>query len=112
VVGLRSAALAPPLDLRTGSRAVDVRGVSAALVGRADVVDWRVVLSRSARDGADEVLVHVVPADSADPAEVAVAVARDVRAAAGLLPTQVILTGSAELPNDGAALSPRVLRRE
>ncbi|MDT7536458.1 MAG: hypothetical protein QOI82_43, partial [Actinomycetota bacterium] len=75
VTGLRPAVLVPALDLRGGPRAVDLRGVSAALVGRADVVDWRVVLTRSARDDADEVLVHVVPADSADAAEVAVAVA-------------------------------------
>jgi hypothetical protein len=112
VTGLRPAVLVPALDLRGGARPVDVRGVSAALVGRADVVDWRVVLGRSARDDADEVLVHVVPADSADPAEVAVAVARDVRAAAGLLPTQVVIADAGDLPDDGWALSPRVLSRQ
>jgi hypothetical protein len=112
VVGLRPGALVPPLDLRTGPRAVDVRGVSGALVGRADVADWRVVLGRSARDDADELLVHVVPADSADPAEVAVAVARDVRSAAGLLPTQVVLTTADELPDEGSPLSARVLSRQ
>jgi hypothetical protein len=111
VVGLRQAALVPPLELRTGPRAVDVRGVTAALVGRADVVDWRVVLGRSARDDADELLVHVVAGDGADPAEVAVAVARDVRAAAGLLPTQVVLAAAGELPTGGPALSARVLTR-
>jgi hypothetical protein len=112
VVGLRQAALVPPLDLRPGSRPVDLRGVAAALVGRADVVDWRVVLGRSSRDDADEVLVHVVPADTADPAEVAVAVARDIRAAAGLLPTQVVLAEADALPTGGAALTPRVLSRQ
>ncbi|MDT7572747.1 MAG: hypothetical protein QOE05_2921 [Actinomycetota bacterium] len=112
VTGLRPSVLVPALDLRGGARAVDVRGVSAALVGRADVVDWRVVLGRSARDDADELLVHVVPAESADPAEIAVAVARDVRAASGLLPTQVVLAKADELPVDGWALSPRVLSRQ
>ncbi|MCU1588926.1 MAG: hypothetical protein JWP11_182 [Frankiales bacterium] len=112
VTGLRAAALVPPLDLRGGSRSVDLRGVSAALVGRADVLDWRVVVSRSERDDADEVLVHVVPAEAADPAEVAVAVARDVRAAAGLLPTQVVLAAPDDLPAGGSALSPRVLSRQ
>jgi hypothetical protein len=102
----------PALALRGGARAVDVRGVAAALVGRADLLDWRVVLARSARDGADEVLVHVVPADSADPADIAVAVARDVRAAAGLLPTQVVVAADGDLPTDGWALSPRVLSRQ
>jgi hypothetical protein len=112
VTGLRPAVLVPALDLRGGPRAVDVRGVCAALVGRADVLDWRVVLARSARDDADEVLVHVVPADSADSAEVAVAVARDVRAAAGLLPTQVVIAEEGDLPEEGWRLSPRVLSRQ
>ena len=112
VAGLRQAALVPPLDLRSGVRTVDVRGVAAALVGRADVVDWRIVIARSARDDADEVLVHVVAADAADPADVAVAVARDVRAAAGLLPTQVIVADAGDLPSGGIALGPRVLSRQ
>ncbi len=112
VAGLRPAALVPPMELRTGRRVVDVRGVSAALVGRADVMDWRVVLGRSARDDADEVLVHVVPVNAADPAEVAVAVARDVRAAAGLLPTQVVIATSDQLPSKGSELGPRVLSRQ
>jgi phenylacetate-coenzyme A ligase PaaK-like adenylate-forming protein len=112
VLGLRPGALVPMLDLRSGSRPVDLRGVSAALVGRADLTDWRVVLGRSDRDDADEVLVHVVPADGADPADVAVAVARDVRAAAGLLPTQVVVSEAADLPTGGSALSPRVLSRQ
>jgi hypothetical protein len=112
LIGLRPGALVLPLDLRAGSRSVDLRGVSAALVGRADVLDWRVVLGRSDRDDSHEVLVHVVPAATADPAEVAVAVARDVRAAAGLLPTQVVIATQDDLPSDGAALSPRVLNRQ
>lgn len=112
VTGLRPGALVMPLELRSGPRQVDLRGVSAALVGRADVVDWRVLVGRSARDGSDELLVHVAPAATADPAEVAVAVARDIRAAAGLLPTQVVLTTAEELPGDGAALGPRVFSRQ
>lgn len=112
VVGLRPAALVPPLDLRSGTRPVDLRGVAAALVGRADIVDWRIVLGRSDRDDADEVLLYVVPAPSADPAEVAVAVARDVRAAAGLLPSQVVVVDEGELPSGGVPLSRRVLNRQ
>jgi hypothetical protein len=112
VLGLRPAALVPVLDLRSGTRPVDVRGVSAALVGRADVSDWRVVIGRSERDEADEVLVHVVPSEEVDAADVAVAVARDVRAAAGLLPTQVVVTEMSDLPAGGLALSPRVLSRQ
>ena len=111
VTGLRPAVLVAQLDLRGGARAVDLRGVSAALVGRADVRDWRVVVGRSSRDDADEVLLHVVPADDVDPAEIAVAIARDVRAAAGLLPTQVVIADDGELPAEGWPLSPRVLSR-
>ena len=112
VVGLRPAALVPPLDLRGGPRAVDLRGVSAALVGRADVADWRVVVGKSARDDTDEVVVHVVPAPDVDPADIAVAVARDVRAAAGLLPSQVVVAADGELPSEGWPVSARVLSRQ
>ncbi|MDX6199887.1 MAG: hypothetical protein QOJ79_3038 [Actinomycetota bacterium] len=112
VTMLRPGVLVPALDLRGGVRPVDVRGVSAALVGRADVLDWRVVLGRSPRDGADELLVHVVPAQDQDPAEIAVAVARDVRAAAGLLPTQVVVVDEDALPTEGWALTRRVLSRQ
>jgi hypothetical protein len=41
-----------------------------------------------------------------------VAVARDVRAAAGLLPTQVVIATQDDLPSEGSALSPRVLNRQ
>ncbi|MGB8649069.1 MAG: hypothetical protein WCD35_00260 [Mycobacteriales bacterium] len=108
VLGARRAALVPHLSLRGGARGVDLRGVAAALEGRADLADWRVLLSSSARDGADEVVLHVTPAAGQDEADVAVAVARDVRQAAGLLPTQVVVT--ADLPT-GEPLSRRVLTR-
>lgn len=111
VTGLRSAALVVPQQLRTGTRAVDVRALAGALEGRADVEDWRVVLGPSSRDGADEVLVYVVPAENADPAELAVAVARDLRVAAGALPSQVLLVDVGELPHQGVPLSRRVLLR-
>ncbi len=111
VTGLRAAALVPPQHLRTGVRSVDVRALAGALEGRADVTDWRVLLGPSTRDGADEVLVYVVPGGAADPAEVAVAVARDLRLAAGLLPTQVLVVTEPELPHEGVALSRRVLLR-
>lgn len=108
VLDVASAALVPTLALRTGARAVDLRGLTAALAGRADLADWRVVLARSPRDGADEVLVHVVPRWDAEPSDVAVAVARDVRSAAGMLPTQIVVAD--ELPH-GAPLTGRVLTR-
>lgn len=108
VAGARRGALVPELTLRTGVRSVDLRAVSSAVAGRTDVRDWRVVLGRSGRDDADELLVHVVPAPSADAAEVAVGVARDVRVASGLLPTQVVVAEDGLLPS-GSGLTRRVL---
>lgn len=108
VTATRRGALVPVLALRTGPRAVDLRAVASALSGRPDVADWRVVLGRSARDGADELLVHVARPASADPSDVAVAIARDVRLACGLLPTQVVVDDDGWLP-DGPGLSPRLL---
>jgi hypothetical protein len=108
VVGVARSALVRVLELRTGSRAVDLRAVAGALEGRPDVQDWRVVAGRSGRDGADELLVHLVPHAHGDDSEMAVAVARDVRAAAGLLPSQIVVDG--ELPN-GVPLTRRVLLR-
>jgi phenylacetate-coenzyme A ligase PaaK-like adenylate-forming protein len=110
VVGVQRGALVPTLALRAGTKAVDLRGVAAALEGRADLADWRVVVGPSPRDGADELLVHVVARGDEDPTDVAVAVARDLRAAAGLLPTQVIVEEAGSLPT-GDQLSRRVLRR-
>ena len=111
VLGLARAALVPTLALRTGPQAVDLRGVSGALEGRADVAGWTVVVGPSPRDGADELLVFVVPAAGADPVEVAVGVARDVRTGSGLLPTQVVLSEAGDLPAGGTALLPRVVLR-
>jgi phenylacetate-coenzyme A ligase PaaK-like adenylate-forming protein len=106
VTGVRRGALVPELDLRTGSVPVDLRAVASAVGGRPDVADWRVVLGRSDRDAADELLVHVVPSD--DPAEVAVGVARDVRVACGLLPTQVVVSEDGQLPS-GSGITLRIL---
>jgi hypothetical protein len=111
VTGLHAGALVPLLALKGGTRPVDLRGVSGALAGRPDVADWRVVIGPGKRDKTDQVIVHVVPAEGADEADVAVAVARDIRAAAGLLPTQVVVAEPRDLPAQGAALSRRVLSR-
>jgi phenylacetate-coenzyme A ligase PaaK-like adenylate-forming protein len=108
VVGLRRAALVPELALRTGAAPVDLRAVASAVRGRTDVRDWRVVLGRSARDDADELLVHVVPSDGVDASDVAVGVARDLRVACGLLPTQVVVAEPGELPA-GEPLTAHVL---
>jgi hypothetical protein len=108
VIGAHTAALVPQLGLRTGARAVDLRAVASAVGGRTDVRDWRVVLGRSARDQTDELLVHVQPTASGDAAEVAVGVARDVRVACGLLPTQVVVVEDGRLPA-GEGITRRIL---
>lgn len=108
VLGTRRGALVRTVNLRSGPAAVDLRAVAAALVGRPDLDDWRVLVAPSCRDGSDQVLVHVIPADGADDAEAAVAVAEAVRATSGHLPTQVVL---GDLPQDGVGLGPRLLVR-
>ena len=110
LVGVRRGALVPLLALRSGHRGVDLRGLAAALDGRADVADWRIVVGPSPRDGHDEVVVHVVPSGDGDVADLAVAVARDGRAASGLLPTQVVVSEAGDLP-DGERISRRVHAR-
>jgi phenylacetate-coenzyme A ligase PaaK-like adenylate-forming protein len=98
VIGARRRALVPDVVLRSGRRGVDLRAVSAALLGRSDVADWRVIVGKSARSDNSELLVHVIPHRDSDVTDVAVAVARDVRAASGLLPTQVVVEESGSLP--------------
>ena len=95
---LRSGALVPAYSPRASrSGRVDLRSVAGALAGRGDLSDWRVVMRRSPRDGADELLVQVTPTNGTDEATVAVGVARDIKAAAGLLPTQVVISTLEEL---------------
>lgn len=110
LLGLQRHALVRQLSLRSGPRGVDLRGLASALAGRPDVADWRVVVGPSARHGHDDVVVHIVPKDDADETDVAVAVARDVRAVAGLLPTQVVVDAAGDLP-DSDRLSRRLLAR-
>jgi phenylacetate-coenzyme A ligase PaaK-like adenylate-forming protein len=98
---------------RGAATRVDLRAVAGALIGRADVADWRGILRTSQRHGGDELLVHVVPTSGSDLAEVTVAVARDLRVAAGTLPSQVIASTPGELADldvDGRGAQ-RVTRR-
>src|SRR5207248_123192 len=107
---LRRGALVVAFDRAPGGF-VDLRSVAAALAGRQDVADWRVVLERSARGDRRQLLVHVVPAG--DEAEVAVGAARDARTASGVLPSQVIVADADSLPTSdgGPAITPRVFVR-
>lgn len=100
VLGLRREALVPALQLVDGPASVDLRAVAAAVVGRPDLADWRLLVTRSARTGADQLLLHVVPTEDADAGESAVDVAEAVLATSGVLPTQVVVVD--EVPEGGA----------
>ena len=111
LVDLRRAALVPRITPRGSDPvSVDLREVAGALTGRSDLADWSVVLGRSTRDGADELLVHIA-VDGTAPAEVAVAVARDIGAAAGFVPSQVVLGDAGALPSGEDAVTRRISRR-
>jgi phenylacetate-coenzyme A ligase PaaK-like adenylate-forming protein len=106
--------LVPSYAPNTGrSGHVDVRSMAGVLVGRPDLVDWRVVIRTSARHGADQLLVHVAPAPGSDPADLVVAAARDLRAASGRLPSQLVAATPDELraidrAPDLVRLTPRI----
>ena len=107
VVGVRRGALV----VRAGAgRALDLRSLAGVLAGRADLDDWRVVVGGRARDGREQVVVHI--ASQGDAGEVAVAAAADIRAVSGRLPTQLVATTADELRGiSGDALGPRLLIR-
>jgi phenylacetate-CoA ligase len=88
--------------------AVDLRAVCAALAGRADLRDWRVAVGTRQRDGRRQLMVHV--AVDGDPSASALGVASDLRAAAGLLPGQLVVTTAEDFrPPEGRPLTRRVV---
>ena len=108
VLGTRRGALVVASD--TG-RTVDLRALAGALTGRSDVQDWRVVVGGRARDARGQVVVHLVP-DADDAGEAAVGAAADIRAVAGMLPTQLVVADADELDRlKGTPLTRRVLLR-
>ncbi|MDQ1684830.1 MAG: phenylacetate-CoA ligase [Frankiaceae bacterium] len=107
LVGVRRAALVVATD--TG-RPLDLRSVAGALAGRADLADWRVVVGSRARDGRQQVVVHLAP--TSDPGEAAVGAAADIRAAAGMLPSQLVVAEDGDLGRlAGQPLTRRMLVR-
>jgi hypothetical protein len=96
---------------RAGGGALDLRAVAGAMAGRADLADWRVVVGPRQRDGRGQVVAHVVP--TGDPGESAVGAAADVRALAGMLPTQIVAATAEDLATlPGRQLTRRILRRD
>ena len=107
LVGVRRAALV--VDTESG-RPLDLRAVAGALAGRADLADWRVIVGGRPRDGRQQVVVHL--ATSGDAGEVTVRAAADIRAAAGMLPSQLVVAADGELARlGGQPLTRRMLLR-
>jgi phenylacetate-coenzyme A ligase PaaK-like adenylate-forming protein len=83
-------------DIGDGGEMIDLRSVASALSGRRDVRDWRIVVSRRGRGGVPRVIVRLAP-DGQDVAGVVIGAAADIRALAGGLPTQIVLSDPYEL---------------
>jgi hypothetical protein len=91
------------------SRLLDLRAVSAALVGRDDIDDWRIAVGRRSRDDRRTVTVHLAVAVTADEATATVGAATDIRAVAGALPTQLVAVSRWDLDAlAGEALTARI----
>jgi phenylacetate-coenzyme A ligase PaaK-like adenylate-forming protein len=107
LVGLHRAALIARFE---DGRALDLRSIAAVLVNRPDIRDWRVVVGRRGRDGVMSAFVHYEALNPDDPATV-IGVAKDIRQATGILPTQLVSATRDELDLvGGAPLSPRSRR--
>jgi hypothetical protein len=90
---------------------LDLRALAGALVGRTHLHDWRVVVGTRERDGTSQVVVHLASTD--DEAQLIVAAATDLRAVAGVLPTQLVVAERSDLYElGGTPLSARLLVRE
>lgn len=106
LTGVRRAALVVTSD---EGESLDLRALAGALTGRADVEDWRVVLQRRGRDDRAQVVVHL--STQGEPGPVAAGAASDVRALAGVLPTQMVAGPELTAEADGEALTARILVR-
>jgi hypothetical protein len=106
VEGLQRRALVSPLG--EDGEVIDLRAVASALGGRADIRDWRIVTGRRSRGGY-RVVVRLVP-EASDAAGTVIGAAADIRALAGTLPTQIVLSDPYELQSlRGVRRSERIL---
>ena len=108
---VRAGGLNVTVRLRPGGdeQALDLRAVSAVLAGRDDLADWMVEIAPSPR-AHDNLFVVIAP--TGDETDAAMGVYRDVRAAAGVTPSQVIVLTPEELAaRRGGAGAPRVVVR-
>jgi phenylacetate-CoA ligase len=95
-----------------GEEHVDLRAVAGALAGRNDLADWMVEVVPSPREHESDLVIFVAP--TGDETDAAVGAYRDVRAVAGVTPSQVVVVTPEELaarrpPADTGA--PRVVVR-
>ena len=110
-----------PDDVRSGTTTVtvrlrpdeaeqvlDVRSVTAVLAGRTDLAGWQVEVA-AGRRGHDDLFVVIAP--TGDETEAAVGVYRDVRAAAGVTPSQVVVLTPEQLAARREAGESRVVVR-
>ena len=87
----------------------DVRSVTAVLAGRPDIADWQVEVVPSPRGAHDNLFVLIAP--TGDETEAAVGVYRDVRAVAGVTPSQVVVLTPEELADRRSGDERVVVRR-
>ena len=107
---VRSGSMTVPVRLRPDAeeQMLDLRAVTAVLAGRADLADWMVEVVPSPRDH-DNLFVYVAP--TGDETDAAVGVYRDVRAVAGVTPSQIVVLTAGELAGRRESGAPRVLVR-
>jgi hypothetical protein len=105
---VRSGTMTVTVRLRPGAaeQVLDLRAVTAVLAGRTDLADWLVEVAPGRR-GHDDLFVLVAP--TGDETDAAVGVYRDVRAAAGVTPSQVIVLTPDELAVRRGGAGSRVL---
>ncbi|HEV2890039.1 MAG TPA: hypothetical protein VGX28_06650 [Frankiaceae bacterium] len=104
-----TSALHVEATLRGARATLDLRAIAGALAGRPDLADWMVEVAPSPRAGGDDLLVYVAP--KGDETDAAVGAYRDVRAVAGVPPSQVVVLTTDELASRRDAESRRVVVR-
>jgi hypothetical protein len=83
------------IGLRYGEQHVDLRAVAGALDGRTDLAGWLVEVVPSPREHDGDLVVLIAP--TGDETDAAVGAYRDVRAVAGVTPSQVVVVTPEEL---------------
>ena len=109
---VRTSHLHVPVSLRHADTTLDLRSVTAALAGRTDLADWLVEIVPSPRSHDSDLVVLVAP--TGDETDAAVGVYRDVRAVAGIAPSQVVVVTPEEIASrkpPGETATPRVVVR-